>query len=241
MPQSTLGYERRFNWAFQIDDEGQFVRTGILQGQPSPPRYFATLKQVNKEGPRLLGGVLPPPRLPWPRVRTLIESGELVIDTRAASDFAHAHLPGTINIPLNRTFTTWAGWLVPYTRDFYLIVDDRCTHCLTDAIHDLAIIGLDLRVGGYFGADIIQALASSGAEIGRVSHVDALSLASRLRAGEVNVVDVDLPRSGSQGTLRARATYRLGRLPTRRHRCRRTSPWLCTARAAADPRLRPAC
>jgi hydroxyacylglutathione hydrolase len=135
----------------------------------------------------------------------LIESGELVIDTRAASDYAHAHLPGTINIPLNRTFTTWAGWLVPYTRDFYLIVDDRCTHCLTEAIHDLAIIGLD-RVGGYFGAEIIQALASSGAQIGRVPHVDAASLASRLRAGEVNVVDV-----------RSDAEWESGHIPGARH------------------------
>jgi hydroxyacylglutathione hydrolase len=204
MPQSTLGYERRFNWAFQIDDERQFVRQ-VLEGQPEPPRYFATLKQLNKEGPRLLGGVSPPQRLPWPRVRTLIESGELVIDTRAASDYAHAHLPGTINIPLNRTFTTWAGWLVPYTRDCYLIVDDRCTHCLTEAIHDLAIIGLD-RIGGYFGADMIQALASSGAEIGRVPHVDAASLASRLRAGEVNVVDV-----------RSDAEWKSGHIPGARH------------------------
>jgi hydroxyacylglutathione hydrolase len=204
MPQSTLGYERRFNWAFQIDDENEFVRR-VLEGQPEPPRYFATLKQVNKDGPRLLDRVAAPPRLPWRRVTDLIESGALVIDTRAPSDYAQGHVPGTLNIPLNRSFSTWAGWLVPYTRDFYLIIDDRCTHCLSEAVHDLAMIGLD-RLGGYFGAEIIQALTASGAGIGRVAHIDALSLASKLAAGEVNVVDV-----------RSAAEWDAGHIPGARH------------------------
>ncbi len=32
--------------------------------------------------------------------------------------FAMAFVPGTINIPLNASFTTWAGWTVPFTADF---------------------------------------------------------------------------------------------------------------------------
>ena len=52
----------------------------------------------------------------------------LVVDTRHAAEYAQAHVPGTINLPLNRSFTTWAGWLIPYDRDFYLLLDDRCTH-----------------------------------------------------------------------------------------------------------------
>jgi hydroxyacylglutathione hydrolase len=40
VPQTTLGYERRFNWAFKVDDEQAFVNQ-VLAGQPDPPRYFA--------------------------------------------------------------------------------------------------------------------------------------------------------------------------------------------------------
>ena len=40
IPHSTLGYERRFNWAFQVKSEGEFVQA-VLAGQPEPPKYFA--------------------------------------------------------------------------------------------------------------------------------------------------------------------------------------------------------
>src|SRR5262245_6516914 len=51
VPHTTLGYERRFNWAFRVHTEGEFVKE-VLAGQPDPPRYFATMKRLNKEGPR---------------------------------------------------------------------------------------------------------------------------------------------------------------------------------------------
>jgi len=40
MPQSTLGYEKLFNWAFAEMSEDEFVRR-VLEDQPVPPRYFA--------------------------------------------------------------------------------------------------------------------------------------------------------------------------------------------------------
>ena len=52
VPHSTLGYERRFNWAFTTKTEAEFV-AGVLSGQPDPPPYFAVMKRVNKEGPRI--------------------------------------------------------------------------------------------------------------------------------------------------------------------------------------------
>jgi hydroxyacylglutathione hydrolase len=42
VPYSTLGYERRFNWAFRVADEEAFVAE-VLAGQPEPPKYFATM------------------------------------------------------------------------------------------------------------------------------------------------------------------------------------------------------
>src|SRR5687768_1843391 len=50
VPQSTIGYELRFNWAFNVRDEAEFVQR-ILDGQPEPPRYFARMKRLNRDGP----------------------------------------------------------------------------------------------------------------------------------------------------------------------------------------------
>ena len=36
-------------------DEEEFVRA-VLAGQPEPPRYFAEMKRINRDGPRILGG-----------------------------------------------------------------------------------------------------------------------------------------------------------------------------------------
>src|SRR5690606_13065767 len=103
VPQSTLGYEKLFNWALTIEDEDEFVEA-VLAGQPEPPKYFAEMKRVNKEGPRVLGGFRLPARLSEARLPALLEQGALVVDARHAADFAAGHVPGTINIPLNRGF-----------------------------------------------------------------------------------------------------------------------------------------
>jgi hydroxyacylglutathione hydrolase len=42
VPHSTLGYERRHNWALRVDDEDRFV-VEIMRGQPDAPAYFTDM------------------------------------------------------------------------------------------------------------------------------------------------------------------------------------------------------
>ena len=187
IPSTTIGYEKIANWGLANVGEDEFVAQ-VLADQPEPPAYFAEMKRINKEGPRLLHGVRRPERLTEEDLMALVKNGATVVDTRPWSEFAVGHVPGTINIPLNKSFTTWAGWLVPYDREFHLIVDDACTDCLDDAVRDLAIIGLD-RVAGFFGSDAIAALASTGA-IETVPQMSAGELHAVLESGSAAVVDV---------------------------------------------------
>ncbi|HEX6105052.1 MAG TPA: MBL fold metallo-hydrolase, partial [Gemmatimonadales bacterium] len=94
VPHSTVGYERRFNWAFGVEDEEEFVRL-VLAGQPEPPAYFGRMKTVNRDGPRVLGRLPSPPALPPDRVEAVLGAGGLVIDLRPAADYAAGHIPGT--------------------------------------------------------------------------------------------------------------------------------------------------
>ena len=186
VPQSTLGYERLFNWGLAAADEGEFVEA-VLAGQPEPPKYFAHMKRINKEGPRVLGGFPRPARLDPVELSRLIDGAARVVDTRPAAAYAQAHVPGTLNIPLNRSFNTWAGWLLPYDRDFYLIVERA--ESMDEAVRDLAMIGLD-RVAGFFTADVIDAWRAAGRETGTVRQMTAAELADQIASGDVNVVDV---------------------------------------------------
>jgi hydroxyacylglutathione hydrolase len=200
VPQSTVGYEKRFNWGLQARGEAEFVEA-VLAGQPEPPRYFAEMKRINREGPRVLGGLPRPPRLEPGELAGLLDAGALVVDTRSPGDFARAHVPGTLNIPLDRSFTTWAGSLVPYDRDFHLLLDASAPGAVEEAARDLAMIGLD-RLAGYFGAGTVEAWSGEKRETGSVARIESAELAERLRAGEVAVLDV-----------RGRAEWEDGHLP----------------------------
>ncbi len=188
VPQTTLGYEKRFNWAFGITDESEFVRA-VLAGQPEPPRYFAEMKRINQSGPRLLGGDRRPARLPVGTLAGVLEQGGTVVDTRQSPEFVLGAVPGTINIPVTRAFTTWAGSLLPYDRDFYLIVDDRRGQTVDDVVRDLAGIGLD-RLAGYFGPETLEAWRTSKGDLQTIPTLTLAQVCSQLRADRATVLDV---------------------------------------------------
>ena len=199
IPHSTVGYERRFNWAFGVEDEPQFVRM-VLAGQPDPPKYFGTMKRLNRDGPRILGGVPRPLPAPAERVVDVVEGGGLVIDTRTAAEYGSGHIPGTINIPFNNAFTTWAGWVVPYDRDVHLLSAKADGRQAEGAMRDLAMIGLD-RVAGSFGAEALGAWTGAGRGLATIGRITARDLVERLAAGAA-VVDV-----------RSRAEWEAGHIP----------------------------
>lgn len=186
VPQSTVGYERRHNWALGIGDEDEFIRR-VLDGQPEPPRYFGEMKRVNREGPPLLGATSMPERVADQRLLPLLEAGGVVFDTRPATDFARGHIPGTLNIPFNQSFPTWAGSLLPYDRDLYLIVDIASAGRLERIMKCLLMIGLD-RVRGYLGTEALDLWGREGRRIGRVPQMSVTDLAAK--RNELVVLDV---------------------------------------------------
>jgi len=169
MPQSTLGYEKRFNWAFGVQNENDFVRA-VLAGQPDPPRYFARMKRINLEGPRLTGQLPTPSRLAPDSLTSVLQSGSTVVDTRSSEDYGRGAIPGTINIPNTRAFPTWAGSLLPYDRELYLIVQDTGVCAVEQLVRSLAGIGLD-RVAGYFGSEVVGHWQKSRGELQTIPSV----------------------------------------------------------------------
>lgn len=201
VPQSTLGYERRYNWAFGVDSEEEFVRL-VLAGQPEPPRYFGIMKRLNRAGPPLLGSLPAPERVGEARLAALIASGAVVVDTRPAELFALEHIPGSLNLPLNRSFTTYAGSLLPYDRDLYFIMADARSEAVEEVVRDLVLIGLD-RVAGYLGPESVALWAGEGRPVGTLRHLSAHQAAG---ASDALVVDV-----------RAESEWDAGHLPGAMH------------------------
>ena len=210
VPYSTLGYERRFNWAFKVKDETEFVHK-VLTGQPDPPTYFAVMKRMNKVGPPILAdGFSAPRRLPDEELSPLVAGGALVVDTRSAAEYGARSLPGTINLPLTPSFVTYGGWLLPYDADLYLLIGDGAESRLPEIARGFALIGLD-RIAGYFADTALHGVASPQT-IRQLEPTDLVALNGQ---SAPVVIDVRQANEWNAGHLSGAMHIPLGRLESR--------------------------
>ncbi|QPC48228.1 MBL fold metallo-hydrolase [Mangrovibacillus cuniculi] len=124
IPSTTVGYEKRLNWAFKIEEEKDFLFT-LHEYNTELPNYFTNIKLVNKVGQKLLKHVhCIREYTASHEIEELVESGAQVIDTRDTHCYSLGHIKGTINVPFNRSFCNWIGWLINYSRPVYVLVED---------------------------------------------------------------------------------------------------------------------
>lgn len=141
---STLGDERKNNWAFQKQTEEEFVAE-ILQDQPFIPSYFGFNVDLNRKGaPNVQRSKSSIP------VRISAESVEpdvLVIDVRNEKDFKNNHLPNSFNIMARGVadkFETWLGAIVEPGEAFYLVAQK--IKDFDEILERVAKIGYELQV-----------------------------------------------------------------------------------------------
>ena len=173
LPSTTLGYERLTNWAFQVENEEQFIKS-VLEDQPEPPRYFARMKTINRDGPAPLQ-TEPLRELTLGDVTAALKRNDPVIDVRSTADFARGHIPGTINLPTGTSFATWAGSLLDPQKPITILADDHGR--IDRARMLLAEIGMDL-VAGFALKDVRDQWASqNAAALQTTPQIDAKTLA----------------------------------------------------------------
>jgi hydroxyacylglutathione hydrolase len=117
---STIGHEKATNSLLRAPDEDTFVRELVTLLGSFPP-YFLRLANVNRRGPALLDG--PPALVPLDpaEVRALLAAGGELLDVRPVPEFAAAHVPGSLSIPLRPVFATWLGWVAPNDRPLVVL------------------------------------------------------------------------------------------------------------------------
>ena len=183
LPSSTLGYERLVNWAFQLDDEDTFIRK-VLAGQPEPPRYFARMKTINRDGPAPAPPMRDLPELDLPALERAMDARASVIDVRSTAEFAAGHIPSTINIPVGTSFATWAGSLIPYDRDIVLLADTP--ERITSARRLLMLVGHD-RVTALGGRTLRDEWQRHHGPLVTVTWIDYTALTTSTRRLVVDV------------------------------------------------------
>lgn len=143
---STLGEQRRCNYALQPMTEQQFVSL-VTAGQPDAPPYFTLDAILNTRERATLDQALEEALHPVDLDALLrsAEAGAQMLDVRHPDNFARSHLAGSLNIGLDGQFATWAGTLLDPGRPVVLIADAGRER---EAATRLGRIGFD-RILGY--------------------------------------------------------------------------------------------
>jgi hydroxyacylglutathione hydrolase len=216
---STIGEQRRVNYALQPMTKAAFVDL-VTADQPDAPPYFTYDAVLNsKERPTLdqtLARELNPMTLD--QVIALQQVGAQLLDTRDPSEFAAAHLIGSINIGLGGQYASWAGTVLSRERPIVIIADPGREN---ESAVRLGRIGFDHVVG--FLKDGLRSLESRPDLTGSAERVSAPLAADRLAAGQALAVDVRAPSereaakvAGSIGLPLNHLVERAGELPADR-------------------------
>ena len=135
---STIGFERRFNHALQLDDALAFVAENASVVAPKPPN-MTRLVELNRG--RLVGAPREVDELP------VAPDGATVLDVRPTADYLAGHVHGALNVPVSgSSFATKAGFLLD--ADGRVVVQAATTHEAQRAVRSLQAIGF-LDLDGY--------------------------------------------------------------------------------------------
>ena len=117
------------------------------------------------------------------------EVDALVLDTRAAQDFAAGFIPNSINIGLDGSFAPWVGALIPGVNHPLLLVTPEGRELET--VTRLARVGYS-NVIGYLEGGFTN-WKNSGKESDSITSIAAEEFASRFESGKLRVIDVRKP------------------------------------------------
>jgi glyoxylase-like metal-dependent hydrolase (beta-lactamase superfamily II) len=192
---STLGEQRRSNYALRCATEDEFV-AAVTEGQPLRPGYFEFDARANRETHALLDEEAPAP-LALDTVLDHRRAGAILLDTREPADFAAGHLRGAVNVGLQGRFAEYAGSVLPPDRDIVLVGDPATAD---EAKTRLGRVGYDRIVGHLDDPGRAYAARPEIAETS--SRLTVAQLAERLeQEPSLQLVDVRAQGETAAGTI----------------------------------------
>ena len=183
---STIGSQRRFNYALAPMSKDEFVRI-LTTDLNEPPAYFPKDAELNRDGARPLADIRRPAALLPQQVVGYANLGYVVLDVRAAAEFGAGHVPGALNIGLGGQFASWAGALIPLGAALIVVADTEAQ--VDEAVTRLARVGHD-SVRGYLRGGM-DAWREAGFEVSEVEQISPADLRRMIDEREdLQVLDV---------------------------------------------------
>ena len=192
---STIGQQRKFNYALQPMSKEQFV-TMMTTDLPEAPAYFSKDAEINRSGADALSGLPKPEPLSPDEVRDFGQHGCVILDVRTAAEFGSAHVPGSLNIGLGGQFASWAGSLIPITAPIVIVANAE--EQVEEAQIRLARVGLENMKG--FLAGGMDGWSAAGFEVAAVPQISVAELKELIESQKgLQVIDVRRPAEYGSG------------------------------------------
>lgn len=184
----TLGNQKRMNYALNQPDKASFIKA-VTDGLLPPPGYFGMNVAMNKKGYNSFDEVLNRGLKPLTanELKAAMEVTDAVLlDVRAAGEFAKGFIPGAVNIGLKGDFAPWVGALLVDVKQPIILVTEVGEE--EEALTRLARVGFDQVIGYLSGG--FKTWQESGKETDQVNRITAEQFKSELKVGKTKVVDV---------------------------------------------------
>jgi len=186
---STIGHQRKFNYALQPMTKDQFVAM-MTSDLTEAPAYFSKDAEINRSGAEALDHLAKPRSMSPAEVREASQHGCVVLDVRTAAEFGAGHVPGSLNIGLSGQFASWAGSLIPLTAQIVIVANSPAQ--IAEAQMRLARVGLE-RVGGYLAGGV-DGWRAAGFEVAQVPQISVAELRDLLNSKpDLQLIDVRRP------------------------------------------------
>jgi len=183
---STIGYEKKYNYALRIQDRREFIRA-LTSDMPAAPDHFARCSAINRAGPALMKCLIQPePLEPILFSKRIKEGNAVLLDIRSYPAFSGLHIPGAWHIDLAGNFATQAGWILPPDRDIFLVVDER--RQVEEATLQLHRVGFD-SVPGFLQGGLL-AWGMAALPIGTIPVIFAKEAHTLIQSGRAILIDV---------------------------------------------------
>ncbi len=195
---STIGYEKKYNYAFQEKDLNRFIQL-LTTDMPEAPDHFSRCSDINRKGPALTKA-LPclTPFDPASFNQRSKEKDSIVLDIRPYEAFGGQHVPEAYHIDFGGNFSTFAGWILPPNVNILLVSTSPSQ--AEEAVLQLRRVGLD-RTIGYLDGGMYE-WAKAGLPSENVEQISVEQFEKRIKGGsKVTLLDVRAKREFMTGHI----------------------------------------
>lgn len=184
---STIGQQKATNYALQDMTKEEFIKA-VTDGLSTPPAYFPLNAKINKEGYESMDALMRIAMTGFtvPELKEKLKEEVLLLDTRPATVFTQAFIPGAISIGLEGRFAEWAGSLLPFDQPIVLVTEPGKEE---ETVVRLARVGFE-NVQGYLEGGM-DAWINAGEKVDMIIDIEPDELAMDMpHDNKLEVLDV---------------------------------------------------